>query len=104
VRRVIEFMCVVVAVGTIVMAGVGTGVIVSAVFTAPRPEYRVSSVLPVKDYSFVFQDEGRTVVAIDEKGEVTFGEGVTLTEASRAFWEAVGKDHCEVCYAVEVEQ
>jgi hypothetical protein len=36
VRRVIEFMCVVVAVGTIVMAGVGTGVIVSAVFTAPR--------------------------------------------------------------------
>mgnify|MGYP001569018234 CR=1 FL=1 len=104
-RVVIDFMFVSTIVGLVVMAGVGIGAVVGA-FTAPRQTVRVSSgdVLPAKNYTMVLQDDEQTIVSIDSKGEVTFGEGVTLTEASRAFWKAMGKDHCEVCYAVEVQQ
>jgi hypothetical protein len=42
--------------------------------------------------SFVISDGTKNIVTIStETGEVKYGEGVTLTEASRKFYEEVGK-------------
>ena len=42
---------------------------------------------------FHFSDGGKTIVSVSlTTGKVTLGEGVTLDEASKAFWDAVGRE------------
>ena len=44
-------------------------------------------------------DGGRLLVSISPDGEVTYGEGVTPTEAAKRFWEAIAahRPRCPKC-------
>ena len=43
---------------------------------------------------FRFANNSKTVVSVSmTTGKVTLGEGVTLDEASKAFWDAVEREH-----------
>jgi hypothetical protein len=56
---------------------------------------------PIESFAIIVGAWPNAAVSIRANGEVVYGEGVTLDEASKQFWEAVGKQMSQACPVVK---
>jgi hypothetical protein len=61
----------------------------------------ISYMPSIESFAIVVGTWNKPAVAIRVNGEVIYGEGVTLDEASKQFWEALGKQMSQACPVVK---